>query len=73
MSGPVWRFEQGLEGTCDVCMRTVTGMFVEGRVEDNALDTDRAVCPDCYRRWTTMLVAGEKDRKSPAPAYVRRA
>ncbi len=70
MSGPVWRFEQDLHGTCEVCMRETTGLFVEGTVENNVLDASRTVCPDCYRRWTTMLVAGEKDRKSAAPAYV---
>ena len=71
MSGPVWRFEQDLKGPCNVCMREVTGLFVEGTVADNALGPDRIVCPDCYHRWTTMLVAGERDRKTTAPAYVR--
>jgi hypothetical protein len=72
MSGPVWRYESGTEASCAVCLRTVTGVFVEGEVADNALQIGRRVCPDCYHRLTGMLVGGELGVQAPGPAYARR-
>ena len=72
MSGPVWRFESGMEATCAACYRTVTGVFTEGQVEDNDFRIERRVCPDCYLRINRLLVHGELGRHADAPAYARR-
>jgi len=71
MSGPVWRFEKDQTGTCDVCLRPVTGVFREGDVTANTLSSHRLVCPDCMQRWNPLVVGGELGRKSHAPAYAR--
>ncbi len=72
MSGPVWRFERATEATCAVCFRTVTGVFVEGEVVDNAFRAGRRVCTDCYGRTRAMLVGGELGGSAEAPAYAHR-
>jgi len=71
MSGPVWRFEKDLAGTCDACLRPVTGVFREGSVANNELSSHRLVCPLCMKSWNTLASAGESGRKAPSPAYAR--
>ena len=69
MAGPVWRFEADLEGTCDSCLRSRTGMFVEGEVVDNKLERVRVVCPACLSRTNELAVSGEISGRANAPAY----
>jgi hypothetical protein len=71
MAGPVWRFEANLEGTCDSCLRSRMGMFVEGEVVDNKLERVRVVCSDCLSRTNGLAVSGEIGGRAKAPAYAR--
>lgn len=71
MSGPVWRFEKDVTGTCDQCLRPTVGVYLEGEVADNGLSSHRLVCPECMKRWNPLVVGGELGRKSHSPAYAR--
>jgi len=71
MTGPVWRFEAGLQRACDSCLREHAGLYVEGEVVDNELLVGRAVCPACYRQWHPALVCDNLGRPANAPAYAR--
>ena len=71
MSGPVWRFEPDTSGVCDICLRSSTGLYVEGSVEASALRPLRRVCAGCYGSRTKLVVAGEAGSRSTSPAYVR--
>ena len=70
MSGPVWRREHNLEGTCDECLLSGTAFFVEGVVADNGFVVSRRVCPTCYGRRYRLEMAGELGEPSVSPAYV---
>jgi hypothetical protein len=72
MAGPVWRHEPSSSGTCEACLREVTGLFVEGEVDGNALHPGRKVCADCYGRSHELIVGGELGSHVTAPAYARR-
>lgn len=72
MAGPVWRFDQDAAGTCGVCFRTVTEMYVEGEIAGNEMQTARSVCFGCYQRATRMVVRGELGGPVVAPGYARR-
>jgi hypothetical protein len=69
MAGPVWRFDANLEGICDSCLRSRTGMFVEGEIVDNKLEPVRLVCSDCISRTKDLVVSGEIGGRAKAPAY----
>ncbi len=69
MAGPVWRFDRESHGTCDVCLREIRGLFVEGEVEANELAPVRRVCEECLSRWRPLVVKGEVGRRVPGPAY----
>lgn len=71
MSGPVWRYEANLEGTCEVCLGTFKGFFVEGSVEANALVQARTICPACFAEWRRLLVSGSQGSHIAGPAYAR--
>ncbi len=72
MSGPVWRFEPGAAGLCDICFREAVGLFVEGDVLDNELQPTRRVCPPCLRAAGNLLISGEGGTRRPGPAYAGR-
>ena len=69
MAGPVWSFDASLKATCDICLRSRVGMFVEGEVVDNRLAPVRVVCPDCLSRTNELAVSGESSGRAKAPAY----
>ena len=69
MAGPVWRFDETKEATCDACLRRCRGTYVEGEVCDNELAPVRAVCPDCMARAAGMVVSGEGGARAQSPAY----
>ncbi|MGD1147871.1 MAG: hypothetical protein ABR961_07980 [Thermoanaerobaculaceae bacterium] len=73
MAGPVWRFIDGLEGTCDACLRKCKGMYVEGEVADNKLGAVRSVCPTCAENVRGLVVSGEAGGRVVAPAYAHNA
>jgi hypothetical protein len=72
LSGPIWRFDEELTATCDFCFREMTGLFIEGKVADDAFAPGRRICSDCYRRWNRLVIRGEVGGRAPAPAYARR-
>jgi hypothetical protein len=72
MSGPVWRFEPGAAGLCDICFRNTIGMFVEGDVIDNQLQPTRRVCSTCMESAGPLVVRGEAGIRRPGPAYAGR-
>ena len=72
MSGPVWRYESGQRGTCDVCFRAGEAFFLEGEVREGVLMPQRRVCPDCLSGAGEMVVTGEVGRPSTSPAYLDR-
>jgi uncharacterized protein CbrC (UPF0167 family) len=72
MSGPVWRFEDKREAQCEVCLRAVTGVYVEGEIDANRLEPRRALCPACFAGGARMVVSGHAGDRVPAPAYARR-
>ncbi|MEW6337949.1 MAG: hypothetical protein ACOY3Y_05295 [Acidobacteriota bacterium] len=72
MSGPVWRFEERREAQCDVCLRQVTGVYVEGEIGANRLDPHRALCPACFAGGASMVVSGHRGDRVPGPAYAPR-
>jgi hypothetical protein len=71
MAGPVWRFAAEREGTCDSCLRTIKGMFIEGEVAENELEPVRLVCPECISRMKGLVVSGEVGGHARSPAYAR--
>jgi hypothetical protein len=71
MSGPVWRYDTDLTGTCDACLREASGMYVEGEIRDNALSQQRQVCSECYANVGGMIVRGEAGTRRIGPAYAR--
>ena len=71
MSGPVWRLEPDTAKSCDLCLRHVQGVYVEGEVGDNALTPSRHVCVDCYGHSTKLVVDGELGSRQASPAYAR--
>ncbi len=73
MAGPVWRFDEGREAICDVCLRECVGVYVEGEVADNELEPVRAVCPECLASMNRLVVAGETGGRATAPAYAHNA
>jgi hypothetical protein len=73
MAGPVWRFDENKDTTCDVCLRTCRGLYVEGEVADNELAPVRAVCADCLQATNRLVVSGETGGRAKAPAYAHNA
>ena len=71
MSGPVWRLAPDTATTCDLCLRHVHGVYLEGEVVDNALAPTRHVCPECYGQSARLIVVGELGSRQPSPAYAR--
>lgn len=69
MSGPVWRFESALRGACDVCLSEVTGLFIEGEIDDGTLAPGRKVCPACVADRNELVVTGELGKQIAGPAY----
>ncbi|MGQ9496354.1 MAG: hypothetical protein ACUVRY_08920 [Thermoanaerobaculaceae bacterium] len=72
MSGTVWRMEKNKQGTCFMCLAEVTGLLVEGVVEDGRFHELRLVCPKCFSTWREYLLVGENTLKTKAPAYAHR-
>jgi hypothetical protein len=72
VSGPVWRLQHDLEGTCDECLRPGTSFYVEGEVGAGELEVSRRLCPACYARRRHLETAGELGDPSLSPAYVGR-
>ncbi len=72
MSGPVWRFEERREARCDACLRTASGVYVEGEIGANRLEPRRALCPTCFAGGAPMVVSGHGGDRVPGPAYARR-
>ena len=73
MAGPVWRFYESRDATCDVCLRKCHGVFVEGEIADNELAPIRAVCPECLATMNRLVVSGETGGRAKAPAYAHNA
>ncbi len=69
MSGPVWRFEGNETGACDLCLKVMTGLYVEGEVADNELRAARRICPACLQLAGPLAVSGEVGQRRPGPAY----
>lgn len=72
MSGPVWRMEKNKQGTCSVCLAEVTGLLVEGEVEDGRFHELKLVCPECFATRREFLLVGENTLQTKAPAYAHR-